>query len=79
VLHVTGAAYTLGDLGPGASGVATVSVSGESSLLIIFTKRDGTRARLDAGGYLEPGYRGRIDVTVNNEEIEHVDDRTNIF
>ena len=70
VLHVTGASYNMGDIVPGASATARVSPTSESHLEIEFTDADGQAQRLDAGGYLEPGYRGTIRVSIKDGVID---------
>ena len=70
VLHVTGASYTLGDIPPGASAQATVHATGESHLEIEFTDPDGQPQRLDAGGYFEASYRGKINISIKDGVIE---------
>jgi hypothetical protein len=69
VLHVTGAKYELGDIAPGETASAAVHPTGESHLEIEFTDRDGEIQRLDAGGYFESGYRGTIDISIQDGKI----------
>ena len=70
VLFVTGTSYNLGDIPPGATAHATVHPTGESHLEIEFTDADGQAKRLDAGGYIEPGYRGTIDISIKDGVIQ---------
>lgn len=70
VLHVTGATYELADLSPGASATVRVKSTGESHLEIEFKVSDGKVQRLDAGGYSESGYRGKIRVSIKDGTIE---------
>ncbi len=70
VLHVTGATYELADIAPGASATVRVKSTGESHLEIEFTDSDGKVQRLDAGGYFESGYRGKIRVSIKDGTIE---------
>jgi hypothetical protein len=70
VVHVTGRSYPIGDVQPGSSRNLRVNPTSESHLELEFTGEDGRRVRLDAGGYFEPGYRGRIDVRIKDGKIE---------
>jgi len=70
VLFVTGTSYNLGDIPPRATAHATVHPTGESHLEIEFTDADGQAKRLDAGGYIEPGYRGTIDISIKDGVIQ---------
>ena len=74
VLHVTGAEYPLGDIASGSSAEATVRPRGKSHLEIEFTDSEGKKQRLNAGGDLESGYRGSIQVSIKDGavvDIEH--------
>jgi hypothetical protein len=55
-VKVTGRSYVIGDLAPGISQTAKVSPTSESSVEVEFTDEQERRIRLNAGGYLEPGY-----------------------
>ena len=70
VLHVTGVCHSLDDIPPGATVHTTVHPTGESHLEIEFTDPDGRPQRLDAGGYFEAGYRGKITVSIKDGMIE---------
>lgn len=77
-IHVTGRMYALGDLAPGNSGSQRVSPTGESSVEIEFTDEQGQRVRLGAVGYLEPGYRGQIEMEIQNGKASAVKDEIQI-
>lgn len=62
VVHVTGAAYGIGDLAPGASAKVTVTSKGESHLELEVTDAAGVRQRHSAGGYFLPGAHGAASV-----------------
>lgn len=79
VLHVTGNSYSIGDLAPGDSGEATVTSAGESTLKIEFADADGKKQQLDAGVYLEPGYRGTIRVSIRDGVIDHNDQQISSY
>jgi hypothetical protein len=79
VLHVTGNSYSIGDLAPGGSKEATVNSAGESTLRIEFTDSDGKKQQLDAGVYLEPGYRGTIRVSIRDGVIDHNDQQISSY
>ena len=70
VLHVTGSSHSLGDIEPSSSKRAVVKPTSESHLEIEFVDAEGKVHRLDAGGYFEPGYRGKIRVSIKDGEIE---------
>lgn len=70
VLHVTGSSHPLGDIAPGSAGKTTVKPASESHLEIEFADAEGQVHRLDAGGYFEPGYRGRIRMSINDGAID---------
>ena len=74
MLHVTGASYQLGDIGPGESATARVNPTSESHLEVEFTDRDGQSQRLHADGYFEPGYRGMIRVEIKDGLIDKFED-----
>jgi len=75
LLHATGASHSLGDIPPGATAHAVLHATGESHLEIEFTAPDGQPYRLDAGGYFEPGYRGTMDISINDGVIEKNEQR----
>lgn len=70
VIHVTGASYPLGDIVPGSSVETTVNPRGESHLEITFSDSSGNTKRLNAGGYFESGYHGKIYITLKDGIIE---------
>ena len=76
MLHVTGASYQLGDIGPGESATARVNPTSESHLEVEFTDRDGQSQRLRADGYFEPRYRGTIRVEIKDGLIDKFEDNT---
>src|SRR5436309_1468181 len=56
-IHVTGRAYSLGDLAPGVSRAQMVSPTSESHVEVEFTDEQDSRVRLKVDCYFEPGYR----------------------
>jgi hypothetical protein len=70
VLFVTGKSHGLGDILPGTSAHTTVIPTGESHLEIQFIDDDGQVRRLDASGYFEPGYRGKIQISIKDGAID---------
>jgi len=68
-VHVTGRAYVLGDLEPGATRSVRVNPTGESSVEIRFRDDSGKTKSLDAGGYIEAGYAGSMEVDVDFERV----------
>ena len=70
VLFVTGNSYNLGDILPGATADATVKCTGDSHLEIEFLDDEGQTKRLDAGGFFQPGYRGKIRLTIKDGVIQ---------
>src|SRR5262245_6479527 len=77
-IHVTGRSYTLGDLAPGSLRTRNVSPRGESSVEVEFANEHGKRIRLSAGGYLEPGYGGRIVIEIRDGNVIAVKDEVRI-
>lgn len=71
--HVTGRSYQLGDLPPGRRAQVTVRSTSESHLEISFVDTAGSAQRLDAGGYLEPNYRGSIQVSIRDGKLAQND------
>lgn len=80
-VHVTGRAYSLGDLKPGEVRTKKVSPRSESHAEVEFTDEQGRRVRLAGGGYFEPGYRGSIDLDIRDGTVTTVknDVRTSIY
>ena len=74
VLYVTGASYALGDIAVGRSATMRVKPTGESHLEIELTDSDGKTQRLDAGGYFEPGYRGSMQVEIEDGQISKAEE-----
>jgi hypothetical protein len=72
---VTGRCYSIGDIAPGSSRSRRVSPTGESSVEVEFTDEQGKCVRLAAGGYLEPGYRGQMDIEIQDGKIVVVKDK----
>ena len=68
-VHVTGRSYTLGDLEPGAARSVRVNPTGESAVEIRFRSDSGWTQVLNAGGYLEPGYGGTMDVDIDSGKV----------
>jgi hypothetical protein len=79
ILYVTGRAYPLGDLAPDVSKEAIVEPTNESHLEIEFVDEAGSKLRIDAGGYFEPGYRATIWVSIKDGAVEANEQRVNIF
>jgi hypothetical protein len=73
VVHVTGAAYDLGDIGAGESRSVRVSPTGESHVEI-----QHAQGRLVVGTYFEGGYRGHINVDVTPRGVVRVEDKVRI-
>lgn len=71
---VTGRRYSIGDLAPGGSRSRRVSPTSESSVEVEFTDAQGGRILLMAGGYLESGYRGQMDIEIRDRKIAAVND-----
>ena len=70
VLFVTGKSHGVGDILPGTSAHTTVTPTGDSHLEIQFIDDNGPVRRLDASGYFEPGYRGKIQVSIKDGAID---------
>jgi hypothetical protein len=70
VLFVTGNNYSLGDIPPGAAAEARVKCTGDSHLEIEFVDDHEQTKRLDAGGFFQPGYRGKIRLTIRDGTIQ---------
>lgn len=68
-IHLAGRSYSLGDIPPNGQVEVTVFARSETHIEIEFTGPDGGRKRLDAGGYIEPGYRGTIIIKLNSREV----------
>jgi hypothetical protein len=77
-VHVTGQSCFLGDLPPGDSLTHVVAPTSESHVEVEFVGNSGKRVRLNAGGYIEPGYRGQIHVRIKDESVEAVTDTVHI-
>ena len=58
-IEVTGARYDLGRIGNGEVRRILVRPTGESTVRVFSSSMDSSFAR---GPYLEPGYRGRIEI-----------------
>jgi hypothetical protein len=71
-VHVTGRSYDLGDIPPGGSRTVRVMPAGESHVEIEYLDAQGRPVRLNAGGYVEPGYRGELEIDVRGGVIEGV-------
>lgn len=59
----------MGDIPPGATADTTVKCTGDSHLEIEFLDDEGQTKRLDAGGFFQPGYRGKIRLTIRDGMI----------
>jgi hypothetical protein len=73
VVHVTGAAYSLGDIAPGETKSVRVSPTGESHVEI-----EHAEGRFIVNTYFESGYRGHIDVDLTPREVVRVEDKVRI-
>ena len=71
-VNVTGNAYPIGDLGPGASTSIAVHPAGDSHIVLAF---DGAR-RLPIDCYLERGGRGKLTASVTPERVVAIHDKT---
>jgi hypothetical protein len=74
VVHVTGRSYRLGDIAAGDSRSVTVNPTSESHLEIEFVDPSGNQTLLSVDCYLEPGYKGTLDIRVNGNKLARVDD-----
>jgi hypothetical protein len=72
-VHVTGAAYDLGDIEPGQSKSVRVSPTGESHVEI-----EHLAGRLIVNTYFEGGYRGHLDVEVTPTKVVRIEDKVRI-
>jgi hypothetical protein len=79
VLPVTGRSYPLGSIAPGHEKAAIVKPTSESHLEIELADTTGGTARLNAGGYFEPGYGGTITVSIKDGALADVKDKTTIY
>lgn len=73
VVHVTGNAYTLGDIQPGEGRSVRVFPTGESHVEI-----EHSKGRLIVDTYFESGYRGKISVDVTASKVQRVEDDTRV-
>jgi hypothetical protein len=69
-VHVTGAAYNIGDLPPGANKRVGVAPTGESGVRIEFADKTGKRVRSEWVGYFESGYGGSIRLDWEKGRVE---------
>ena len=65
-VHVTGRTYRLGHLKNYATKVCTVRSEGESHVEITYTLSNGTEMHHVVDCYIEPGYRGRVEIDIEN-------------
>lgn len=66
---VTGRSYGLGDIQPGAHGIAKVRPTDESAISIDYKDADGASRSVTVDCYIEPGYTGSIAVDVADGAI----------
>jgi hypothetical protein len=78
-VHVTGRSYLLGDLAAGETRTVKVSPTSESHVEIGFMNPDGSSVRLIAGCYIEPGYRGEIQIDLRDSKLERVRDQSSVY
>jgi hypothetical protein len=71
-VNVTGHAYAIGNLGPGASTSIAVHPGSDSHIVLAF---DGAR-HLPIDCYLERGGRGKLTVSVTSERVVAIHDKT---
>jgi len=69
-VKVTGNAYAIGDLGPGASKSIAVHPASDSHIVLAY---EGTH-RLTIDCYMERGYRGKLTATLTSERVVAVKD-----
>jgi len=74
VVHVTGNAYPVGDIGPGEQKTIRVFATGESHVELEF----GNGGRLFIGCYFEEGYQGKITAEVTADRVLRVKDEIRI-
>lgn len=80
VVHVTGRSYPLGDLEAGAEKTVGIAPTSDSSVEIEFVDSAGSKKRLDADCYLEPGHhRGEMTIHFGSEQLKRVEDDTYSF
>jgi len=75
VVHVTGRSYRLGDIAAGDSRRVTVNPTSESHVAVEFVDARGSRTLLTVDCYLEPGYKGSLDIQVKGNKLAGVQDR----
>ena len=51
----------------------------ESGVALSLVDPAGHEVRLNAGGYLEPGYSGVISVDITAREVRHFEDDADVF
>jgi hypothetical protein len=77
-VHVTGRAYSLGDLAAGGLRTQKVSPTGKSHVEVEFTDEQGKRVRLDADCYFSPDFRGQIDIHIKDGKVVAVQNEVRI-
>ena len=77
VVYVTGNSYALGDIPSGMEASVDVEPSSESHVEVEFVNAGGTKKRIKADCYFEPGYKGTVAVKINSEGL--VDLRHNVY
>ncbi|HQR09046.1 MAG TPA: hypothetical protein PLN21_19645 [Gemmatales bacterium] len=70
VVYVTGSQHSIGDLAKGESKTVRVLPKSESHVELGFLDHLGQPRRINAGGYFENGYRGTIEVELENNTIK---------
>lgn len=78
-VHVTGNVHPLGTLGVGESRTVAVRPTSESGVELEFTDRSGQRVRLNASCYLEPGYRGTIEIELEGGAIRRNENHIRLY
>ena len=73
VIHVTGSRHQVGRLPVGEARTILVSPKSESGVELTFEDHSGKPHRLNAGGYIEPGYRGTIEIELRDCAIKRND------
>jgi hypothetical protein len=68
-VHVTGAEYQIGDISHLEKRSCRVFPAGESDVEIRFLAKDGSESQHRIDVYLEPAYRGRIEIEIRDGEI----------
>jgi hypothetical protein len=69
VITYLGSQALVGDLLPGSAKEVVLAPTGETSVTISFRRANGPTVTHDLDVYLEPGYRGTIDVELQTHDV----------